>query len=301
MLRHSLAATALVALALPAAAHAATPQPPDCPLYVAGPAKEYPIALPAGGTVTARDPGGGILPRTRLFFDYSVRGSSADLAKVQKVEWAMDGTAVRSDPRAPFEWKGLSGSQKRMPRGDHTVKVTVFTASGQASTQFALGATDCQPAYAEVELPRSAGKGDVRLAAFSSFEGPKTAPDLDRVSFTATKNAAAALPASARGRTVGRLQVTTGDSTRKTYRLRAPRRGTTLLRTGGLRVVLHPGRTRFLEVTGLPANASAVAVTLSGRGSRLVALRSATRSFDVGATMTAGRTSVTFHQGGRFV
>src|SRR6059058_4137412 len=159
MLRPSLAAAALVALALPAAAHAATPQPPNCPLYLAGPAKEYPIALPGGGTVSARDPGGGILPRTSLFFDYSVRGASADLAKVQKVEWAMDGTTVRSDPKAPFEWKGLSGSEKRMPPGDHTIQVTAFTAAGQASRQFALGATDCQPASAVVELPRSAGKG----------------------------------------------------------------------------------------------------------------------------------------------
>jgi hypothetical protein len=141
----------------------------------------------------------------------------------------------------------------------------------------------------------------VQLAAFSSFEGPKTAPDLDRVSFNATKNVVAALPASARGRSVGHVQVTTGDSTRKTYSLRAPRRGTTLLSKGTLRVVLHPGRKRFLEVTGLPAKASAVAVTLTGPGNRLVALRSSKKSFDVGATMTAGQTSVTFHEGGRFV
>src|SRR3954471_6097367 len=172
---HSLLALAAVA-ALPATASAATPQPPDCPLYAGGPSKDYAIALPGGGTVSARNPYGPILARNRLFFDFSAHGTQADQAKVQKVEWAMDGTTVRTDPKAPFEWKGLSGSDKRMPAGDHSIKVTVFTAGGQASTQFAIGATDCQPASAFVEMPRRPGTSPVRMAAFSSFEGPITAP-----------------------------------------------------------------------------------------------------------------------------
>src|SRR4051794_22642674 len=181
MLANVTGAVALAALALPAPAAAATPQPPDCPLYVSGPAKEHPIALPGGGSVSARDPYGGILARNRLFFDSSVRG--ADLAKVQKVEWAMDGTTVRTDARPRFEWKGLSSAKTRMPPGDHTIKVTVSTAVGQASTQFALAATDCQPAFAGVEVPKRAGTGIVHLGASSSYEGPVTAPELDRVAF----------------------------------------------------------------------------------------------------------------------
>jgi hypothetical protein len=294
---------ALVAVAaLPAtAASAATPQPPGCPLYAAGPAKNYAIALPGGGTVTARNPYDALLARNRLFFDFSVRGTQADLAKVQKVEWAMDGTTVRSDPRAPFEWKGLSGSKTRMPPGDHTIKVTAFTAAGQAATQFTIGATDCQPASAFAELPKRVGTSPVRMAVFSSFEGPVTAPPLDRVAFTATKNVVAALPASVRGRTVGRLEVTTGANRRTSYTLRAPRRGTTLLRKGALSVVLHPGRKRLLDVTGLPAGTSSIDLRLSGRGTRLVALRSPLKAWAMAITMTAGRTSVTVSEGGIFV
>jgi hypothetical protein len=297
---HALLALVAVA-AVPATTSAATPQPPDCPLYAAGPAKDYAIALPGGGTVSARNPYGATLARNRLFFDFSVRGGSADLANVQKVEWAMDGTTVRTDPTAPFAWAGLSGSSKRMPAGDHTIKVTAFTAAGQASTQFAIGASDCQPASSFVELPKRAGTSPVRMAASSSFEGPITAPPLDRVAFTATKNVVAALPASVRGRTVGRLEVTTGANQRRTYTLRAPRRGTTLLRKGALTVSLHPGRKRLLDVTGLPAGTSAIDLFLSGRGTRLVALRSPLKAWAMTTTLTAGQTSVSVDEGGRFV
>src|SRR5437763_12179567 len=112
----------------------------------------------------------------------------------------MDGTAVRSAPRAPCEWKGSSGSRTRMPAGDHTIRVTVFTAAGPASTEFAIGATDCQPATAQAFLPQRPGTGSVLLGGFSSFEGPVTAPLLDHVAFTGNGNVAAALPASVRGR-----------------------------------------------------------------------------------------------------
>ena len=90
-----------------------------------------------------------------MFFDFSVRG---DAAGVAKVTWAMDGKVVREDPKAPFEWKGLSGSSTRMPLGDHTITVTVVPASGTpASTDFALTATDCQPATFNAEVPSGAG------------------------------------------------------------------------------------------------------------------------------------------------
>src|SRR3954471_5186108 len=113
-----------------------------CPLFATGAAQEHPIALPGAGALTARDPYGGVLARNRLFFDFSLRG---DVAQVQKAEWALDDTVVRTDDKAPFEWKGLSGSDKRMPAGAHRITVTAYTAAGQASTQFALTATNCQP------------------------------------------------------------------------------------------------------------------------------------------------------------
>src|SRR4051794_27935303 len=119
-----------------------------CHLFAGGPAQEHPIKLPDGATAVARDPYGATLARNRLFFDFSLHG-----AAVQKAEWALDGKVVRTDDRTPFEWKGLSGSDKRMPAGDHTITVTAFSAAGQASTRFKLTATDCQPAGMSAYLP----------------------------------------------------------------------------------------------------------------------------------------------------
>src|SRR3954469_26049821 len=112
----------LAALA-PAGAAAAGPQPPDCPLYAPRTAVEHPLVLPDGSKLVARDPYGGLLARNRLFFDFSVSnpGRGGAPAGVAQVTWALDGTVVRTDPKPPFEWKGVSGSDRRMPRGDHQI------------------------------------------------------------------------------------------------------------------------------------------------------------------------------------
>src|SRR5690242_11119382 len=122
----------MTALALLAAA---------CPLFAHGPAQEHPIKIPNGPALTARNPYGDALSRNRLFFDFGLRG---DVPQVQKAQWALDGTVMRTDDKAPFEWKGLSSSDKKMPAGEHTITVTAFTAAGQASTDFKVTATDCQ-------------------------------------------------------------------------------------------------------------------------------------------------------------
>src|SRR3954449_10948203 len=93
-------------LALPAGASAQAGAS-DCSLLAPRRAVEH--AIP-GTNLEARDPYGGLLSRTRLFFDFSVGGPSGDLSKVAKVTWALDGKVVREDPKAPFEWKGVSGS-----------------------------------------------------------------------------------------------------------------------------------------------------------------------------------------------
>ncbi|MCW2994679.1 MAG: hypothetical protein JWQ18_2174 [Conexibacter sp.] len=115
MLRVTRLLPLVAALALPAAASAADAPPAGCHLAALRPAAQHPIA---GTQLVARDPYGGLLARNRLFFDFSVHGPSAGVAKVT---WSLDGTVVREDPTAPYEWKGLSGSSKRMPAGDHTI------------------------------------------------------------------------------------------------------------------------------------------------------------------------------------
>ena len=247
-----------------------------CPLFATGPAQEHPLKIPNGPALTARDPYGGTLARNRLFFDFSLRG---DVSQVQKAEWALDGKVVRTDDKAPFEWKGVSGSDKRMPAGAHTITVTAYTAAGQASTQFGVTATNCQPAGADMFLPRH--PGTVRLRALAAAEPATSQPPFDGVSFTATKNV------TVRGRAHGTLQV---DGTR--YRF------SNGLKRGKLRLAFHPGRKRFLTVTGLPKGAKAVTVRLDGGAVRI---RDIARAWFIKATLTGRGDTATVTNGGRYV
>jgi hypothetical protein len=264
-----------IAALAPAGAAAAGPQPPGCPLLAPRTAVDHPLTLPDGTEVVARDPYAGLLSRNRLFFDFGLRkpGGGAP-SGVAAVTWALDGTVVRTDPKPPYEWKGLSGSDRRMPAGDHQITVSVAPVGGGAavSTSFALTATDCQPATAFASIdeslagPRHRTSGS-QLDASSSFESG-AGPTMTSVVFSGT-GFATRVPASSRGRDAGTLTIGSGGRTAgRSYRLRVPRTGTTLLRRGGLRVVLHPAARRFLTVTGLPDGVRALSVRLVGRGAR---------------------------------
>jgi len=275
MRRLVLPALLLVAALAPAAASAAGPQPPDCPLLAARKSVDHPLTLPDGTKVVARDPYGGLLSRNRLFFDFSVRrphnlGAPGGVAEVS---WALDGKVVRTDPKPPYEWKGLSGSDRRMPAGDHQISVSVAPAGGGAAvtTTFAITATDCQPATAFVSIDESLGGGThpvggSQLDASSAFESD-SGPTMSSVAFAGV-GFSTRIPSSSRGRQVGTLTVGGGDRAGRSYRLTVPRSGSTLLRRGGLRVVLHPDRRRFLTVTGLPDGIRSTSVRLLGRGAR---------------------------------
>jgi hypothetical protein len=276
-------AVSLAALALPAAASAQS-APTDC--HLQGPRVEvdHPIA---GTDLVARDPYGGLLTRNRLFFDFSVRGSAAALGGVAKVQWALDGTVVREDPRAPFEWKGLSGSSKRMPAGDHQITVTVTPKTGAAAaTQFALTATDCQNATFFPEVPKRRGTATLDFtSAFESGGEPLTG-----VSAIATKNVVASLPAALRGRAIGTLEVRG-----KSYTLKGAR---TALSRGNLKVSFAPGAKTFLKVSGLPGGTQSVHVTLKPG---VLRVRSASSPFLVGARLTAASGAVRLSAGGVYV
>jgi hypothetical protein len=267
MSRLPLLAVVVSALALPAAASAA-----DCQLSAPRAAVDHPIA---GTTLVARDPYGGLLPRNRLFFDFSVRGAATGVAKVT---WAMDGKVVREDPKAPFEWKGLSGSSTRMPLGDHTITVTVVPAAGSpASTDFALTATDCQPATFNAEVAKR--RGPATLSWASAFEAD--GEPLTGVAVTATKNVTASLPASLRGRTIGTLQIGS-----KAYTLKGAKAA---LSHGKLKVSFAPGAKRFLKVSGLPAKAQRVTIKLKPG---VLKLSSPTKSYRLSGSLTAASGTV---------
>jgi hypothetical protein len=286
MLRRSslpLIAAAAGALALPAGA-AAAPQPAGCHVQAPRAGVDHPIA---GTGLVARDPYGGLLSRTRLFFDFSVRGDAPALANVAKVQWALDGSVVREDPTPAFVWKGVSGSS-RMPAGDHTITVTVTPKSGApASTQFALTATDCQNATFVPEIQPK--RGQSLFAWDSAFESADGEP-LTGVSLTAAKNVAVALPRTLRGRPIGTLQ-----ANGKTYTLKGAR---TALAQGALKVTYIPGATTFFRVTGLPAGTQGVTVRLKPG---LLQLRSPRKAYRITGRLIAAGGSVALEGGGRYL
>jgi len=264
------AATAALALvALPGTALAAGPQPPNCPLYATPHSVDHPLTLPGGLRLVARDPYGGLLARNRLFFAFGVqRQGGGKVTGVQQVTWALDGTVVRTDPTAPFQWAGVSGSKKRMPAGDHVITVTVTPAGGGAPviTSFPLTATDCQPAstFSEIETTTGGGRPrhGSRLYATSSLES-RSGPTLGAAAFRSA-DVSTRISRTARGRVAGTVSYGAGDAKNLTTRtLRVPRRGSTLLSRGSLKVALHPGAKRFLTVQGLPARTREVTVTLT--------------------------------------
>lgn len=252
---------------LPAAASAAVPQPPNCPLLKpAKPLAGRPIVtLPGGVRARVNLPGDGVMSRNRLFFALSVsRVGGGSLAKeIEKVSWALDGTVKRVDDRAPFAWSRLSGS-RQMPAGDHTLTVTITPARGGTPivVERPLGATDCQPPYASVLI----GFGsDSMLSASSVFESD-TGPTMRSVAFL-SRTVTIRTPARLRGRIFGELRYgpNSGMWSRR-LTLRLPRRGGVLGRRGTLRVTLVPGRRAFLRVGGLPAGTRGVAVKLGPVG-----------------------------------
>jgi hypothetical protein len=226
------------------------------------------MTLPNGAKLVARDPYGGLLARNRLFFDFTVQkaGGGGQPQGIAQVSWALDGTVVRTDPTAPYEWKALSGSSKRMPAGDHQIAVSVTPTGGGApvSTTFALTATDCQPAGTfanlDINLPGPTSAFGSELDAWSAFESDD-GPTMRSVAFLGT-GVHARIPRAARGRAAGTLKTDTG----RTYQLRVPRSGSTLLSRGKLRVVLHAGARRLLTVSGLPSGVHTVTLRLVGRG-----------------------------------
>lgn len=306
--RLTLATGAALALAaVPGAALAAGPQPPNCPLYATPAPVEHALTLPGGERLVARDPYGGLLARNRLFFSFGVqRQGGGRVTGVQQVTWALDGKVVRTDPAAPFQWAGLSGSKKRMPAGDHVITVTVTPTGGgrPVVTTFALTATDCQPASTFSEIGTVTGRGKPargsRLYATSALES-RSGPTVGAVAFRSA-DVSVRIARAARGRVAGSLSYGPGDAKRLTTRtLRVPRSGATLLSRGSLKVSLHPGRQRFLTVQGLPAQTREVTVTLTTRGGRdLLAARRTGKNrcrYRMGADLTGTSRTVRVNGG----
>jgi hypothetical protein len=168
-----------------------------------------------------------------------------------------------------------------MPAGEHHITVAVTPASGGSavSTTFAITATDCQPATAFVSIDESLGGGKhpvggSQLDASSSFESSE-GPTMTSLRFTGS-GFATRLPSATRGHDAGTLTLSNGGRSERSYRLRVPRTGSTLLHRGSLRVTLRPGAKRFLTVSGMPDFTRTASVRLTGRGARGLFVKHAT-------------------------
>jgi hypothetical protein len=104
--------------------------------------------------------------------------------------------------------------------------------------------------------------------AASAFEGGE-GPTMRSLGFIGS-GVSARIPAASRGRAAGTLHVDAGGPRGRSYKLRVPRSGSTLLHHGSLRVVLHAGAKRFLTISGLPSGVKEATVTLHGAGGSLL-------------------------------
>jgi len=287
--------------AAPAAAD--TPGEGACAAFsVPGRAIEHPFELPGGQRALVRDPYGGLIFRNRLFVSFVVR--TVDKAQreqvIDHVEWMLDG-----DPAPLARNRGgryaLLVPSTRFPAGQHQLTAHVVLRDGQALDEaIDVNATDCQPVTFFADIAVSRGR---RAAATLSVGSG--GPPMRRVTFTALRGVRAAAPAALRGRAIGTLSFFDGTSVRQAVglTLRLPRRAAggsvVVLRRGALRVTLHPGRRRLLDVNGLPdgttgvrvrlapgivaprrgcpVRADLVATVLAGRGSGAAAVRSGVR------------------------
>ncbi|MCW2994678.1 MAG: hypothetical protein JWQ18_2173 [Conexibacter sp.] len=156
--------------------------------------------------------------------------------------------------------------------------MTVVPTSGApASTDFALTATDCQPATFDAQVAPKRGVAALTWAsAFESDGEPLTG-----VAVKATKNVAVTLPPSLRGRAIGTLHLGT-----KSYVLKG---SATALHRGKLQVSLAPGAKSFLKVSGLPAGTQRVEVDLKPG---ILRLRSPRQSYRLSASLTAASGTV---------
>ena len=238
-------------------------QAPTCNTVYTYGAVEPPLRISKDLTVRLRNPYGALVNIGRSFVQFRiVYASDADRAKVANVRWALDGQ--------PDKWKRGGGRDAylfgsfHLSEGPHVIDVTITPTGGTPVTgHIAFTATRCEPMSFAAEAEHSKPAGHQPFALWV-YAGSTPMRRIDIGGAHARISTAPAL----RGKKVGELRL--GATPNSSAALRLPSRWSdphaiTLLRRGDLRVVLHPGRQRFLTVTGLPAaNASNVSLSFGG-------------------------------------
>ena len=252
---------ALVALPSPAAAP--SPVGETCTSVYAYHAVETSLKVSSDLTVRLRNPYGPKVNIGRNFVSFRiVYASAADRAKVSSVQWALDGAPVRDNRGGRDAY--LFGSFHLAP-GPHVIAATITPVGGgpPVTGEVRFTATVCAP------LGFGAGADNRKAAsaqptAFWVYTG---ATPISRVALGGRSTLVSTAP-RLHGRKVGELRYITGMRVH-VKALRLPRRWSDpqaipLLREGRLRVLLHAGARRFLDVTGLPDGVSTMHVSFGG-------------------------------------
>jgi hypothetical protein len=256
---------ALIALPSPTLTigRGASPAGETCTSVYAYHPVETPLRVSSDLTVRLRNPYGSRVNIGRFFVSFRiVYASAADRAKVSAVQWTLDGAPVRSNRGGRDAY--VFGSFHLTP-GPHVIAATITPVGGGANVtgELRFTATGCAPLGfgAGADNRKAAG---AQPTAFWVYTG--TTP-IDRVALGGRSTLVSTAP-RLRGRKVGELRYVTG--TRVHVRaLRLPKRwadphAISLLRDDRLRVVLHPGARRMLDVTGLPDAVSTMHLSFGG-------------------------------------
>jgi hypothetical protein len=252
-----IAAIATILAASPAAAAE------QCTSVYAYRAVETPLKVSPDLTVRLRNPYGARVNIGRFFVQFRiVYASASDRAKVSAVQWALDGAPAVHNRGGRDAY--LFGSFHLSP-GSHVIaaKLTPAGDGAPVTGEIHFTATGCQPLSFSGTADNRRAPG-AQPAAFGIYTG---STPMRRVQLGAPA-ALVSTAARLRGHKVGELQYVIGTSTHIAT-LRLPRRpsdphAVSLLRAGALRVVLHPGARRFLDVDALPDGIGGLFLTFGG-------------------------------------
>ena len=267
-MRARVAIVLLLALGAAGAAAADTPGEGECAAFsVPGRAIEHPFRLPGGQRALLRDPYGGLIFRNRLFVSFALKTAQREQV-VDHVEWLLDGDGAPLNANRGGRY-ALQVPSTTFPAGQHQLTARVVMPDGQAVDKaIDVNATDCQPVTLRADIALRRGR-----RAPATLSVGSGGPPMRSLAFTALRGLCARAPAGLRGRVAGTLSFFDGTDTEgapqgQPSTLRLPRRvagrSVVLLRSGDLRVTLHPGGRRLLDVTGLPDGVTGVRVRLVG-------------------------------------
>jgi hypothetical protein len=253
----------VIALAVAATPSASVAQTSPCTSIYTYRPLETPLTVSPDLTVRLRNPYGAQVNIGRYFVQFRiVYAANADRAKVSAVQWELDGH--------PNQWKRGGGRDGylfgsfHLTEGPHIIDVTITPAGGSPVTgHIAFNATRCEPMSFAAEAEQRKQPGHQPFA-FWVYTGATPMREVDLGSTGARVSTAPAL----RGTKVGELRLGATPNTAVALRLPSTWRdpgAIPLLHRGALRVVLHATRTRFLTITGLPAqNSSNISLSFGG-------------------------------------